>query len=95
MTAVLQYGALGLLALVLAGLGAGAKLVLLPLVADLLATNRALREAMVSQGQRMTDVALDVRTIGDMVEDIHREVVGAKRTSDYADLRRSHRREAT
>lgn len=87
---VLQYGALGLLALVLVGLGLGAKLLLVPLVQgavkvgeDNIETNRAMREALVGMGQRVARQGRELGTIGDMVEDLHRNAFGTKRTSEY------------
>lgn len=53
------------------------------LLDDVLATNRALRETLARMGERFRDHLEEDSLTADMLEDIHREIVGAKRTSEY------------
>lgn len=82
---------LAILATVLSGVGGAGMLMLRSqqsqtarLLDDVLATNKALREALARMGERFRDHLEDDRLSADMIEDIHRAVVGAKRTSEYS-----------
>ncbi len=84
----LEYGALGVLAATIAAGFTLARAVALPLLKDILATNRdlrdmarALREAMVSMGQRLEGLNHRVEDVGDQVDDVHYELCGTKRGS--------------
>lgn len=83
--------ALAILATVLSGVGGAGLWLLRSLLTDVLATNHALRDTLARMGQRFRDHLDDDRLTADMVEDIHREVVGPKRTSDYGEARRAIR----
>lgn len=75
---------LAVLAAVLSGVGGAGMWLLRSLLSDVLATNRALRATLVSMGQRFRDHLDDDRLTADMIEDLHRHVIGDKRTSEYA-----------
>jgi len=84
----LQYGALGLLALVLVSMAGFAYKLALPLWQDSIATNRelrdlarSLRETLAAMGARHTVMAEDLREVHEMVEDLHHQQFGTKRTS--------------
>ena len=78
---------LGVLTLVLTSVGGAGMWILRSLLTDVLSTNRALREALVSMGQRMALHMADDQVTSNMIEDIHRELLGPKRTSDYGEAR--------
>jgi len=84
---LLDYGALGLLALTLGGLFTFARAFAVPYLRDTLATNRELRElcqalrtGLASQGQRMARIERVLDETHGMVEDLHREHFGTQRS---------------
>lgn len=75
--AVLQYGALGLLLLVLLGIGWFARAVMVPLLRDVLETNAALRVSMASMGERLTELGSDLHRLADEMTGMRRDFVRA------------------
>lgn len=84
--------ALGILATVISAVGGAGAWLLRTLLSDVLATNRALRTILGDMGRRQEEIAEYTRLQCDMLEDIHREVVGERRTSDYEIAREEIRR---
>lgn len=78
----LQYGALGLLFLVLAGLFALSKMFLVPMVRSVISTNEALVTSMARMGERLTSV--DGR-----VDQVREELSGLRRDFGRAGIHRT------
>jgi len=84
---LLEYGALGILGAIVFGAMAICRSMLVPYLRDALSTNaelrdlcRALREALVGQGQRLARVENVVDDIHSMVVDLHQVKFGTGRS---------------